>query len=104
MITAVNRQRPAQYTEEFQGRGSVVGDRQQTITGAFYIEGEPNGRSAQALARFSPPARPSVILSYRTQTGKALFGAITYDVSEIVEGLKFDGGIRKNWEIGRAHV
>jgi len=95
LITAVNRAMLRQYTEEFQIQGSFLDDKLQTILGAFYLKSEPNGPSGLALGTFSPPSRPSMILSYRTQVSKAIFGAITYDFSGLVEGLKLDAGLRR---------
>src|SRR3546814_13523353 len=79
MITAENRASSRQITEEVQAQGDFLDGKLQTIVGGFYLKRRPNGRSGLTLASFSPPSRPRVILSYRREPSKAIFGAATLE-------------------------
>ncbi|EQA96605.1 hypothetical protein V475_12020 [Sphingobium baderi LL03] len=98
LIIPDQAQRYKQYTDELQLQGSFLDDKLDTIVGAFYLKSQPNGRVGLTLSTFSPPSRPAMIIAYRTQTSKALFGAATYDFSDLLEGLKVDAGLRHTWD------
>lgn len=90
-----------QLSEELQLQGNLLDGKLQTIIGGFYLRGEPNGTgSSIALSNFyaSPFAPPTVIQSYRTSTSKAIFGAATYRLDEVAEGLKINLGLRQTWD------
>jgi iron complex outermembrane receptor protein len=95
LTTAENRQNFRQTTEEFQVQGSFFDDRLDTIVGAFYLKSEPNGQTGLILAPFIGVVPSSVVLSYRKQTSKALFGQATYDFGS---GFKIDVGVRHTWD------
>lgn len=99
LTTAENIQHFGQFSEEFQVQGSFFDDRLDTIVGAFYLKSRPNGRNGLIVAPFTPRLPASLILAYRTQTSKALFGQATYDFGN---GFKIDAGARRTWDKTRA--
>ena len=95
LTTAENRQDVSQFSEEFQVQGSFLDDKLDTIVGAFYLKSKPSGRAGLIVAPFTPRLPGSLILSYRTQESKALFGQATYDFGN---GFKIDAGARHTWD------
>lgn len=95
LTTAENLQDFSQFSEEFQVQGSFLGDRLDTILGAFYVKSRPSGRNGLIVAAFTPRLPASLIQSYRTQTSKALFGQATFDFGS---GVKLDAGARHTWD------
>jgi len=95
LTTAENLQDFSQFSEEFQIQGTFLEDRLDTIVGAFYLKSKPAGRTGLIVAPFTPRLPASLILSYRTQESKALFGQASYDLGG---GLKIDAGVRHTWD------
>jgi len=95
LTTAENRQDVSQFSEEFQVQGTFLEDKLDTIVGAFYLKSKPSGRAGLIVAPFTPRLPGSLILSYRTQESKALFGQATYDFGN---GFKIDAGARHTWD------
>lgn len=95
LTTAENLQDYSQFSEEFQIQGTFLEDRLDTIVGAFYLKSRPSGRTGLIVAPFTPRLPASLILSYRTQESKALFGQASFDLGG---GFEIDAGARHTWD------
>jgi iron complex outermembrane recepter protein len=95
LTTAENLQDFSQFSEEFQVQGSFLEDRLDTIFGAFYLKSKPSGRTGLIVAPFTPRLPASLVLSYRTQESKALFGQASFNLGG---GFKIDAGVRHTWD------
>lgn len=105
-----------QLTEEFQILGNAFDKKLNYVAGVFYLKNEPDGLNGLGFDLFRPTANPDrpqigpipptfeVPLAshapsqynqnYYTDTSKAIFGQIGYDLSDWVQGLKFNLGAR----------
>lgn len=95
LTIAENLQNFRQISDELQLQGSLLDDRLDFILGGFYLKSEPNALNGLIVAPFLPLVPPTVVLSYRTQESKALFGQVTYDFGG---GFKADLGARHTWD------
>lgn len=94
LLNASLRTREEQFSDEFHILGKALDNRLDFIFGLFYIKEQPNGAEGTNYPAASPVA-PWVI-AYTEKTNKAAFGQIGYDLSGLVDGLKFSAGIRYN--------
>lgn len=80
-----------QITEELQLQGSALDDKLEFTLGGFLLwEKTP---STQELIQISV-GTPSQSLTDRKERSQALFGQLTYDLSDLLEGLSVTGGYR----------
>ncbi|MBA3054109.1 MAG: hypothetical protein FP826_04065 [Sphingomonadales bacterium] len=101
LLNAQSEVNQRQFSEELQLQGNLLDGKLQTIVGGFYLQNKPGGTgSSLALSNFysSPFVPPTVIQSYRTSTSKAVFGAATYRLDEVADGLKINVGLRQTWD------
>src|SRR5690606_31470737 len=94
IITASNRTRTQQHSDELHLFGDAFDDRLDYLVGAFYIKEEPNGKTGFLFPVVSTTA--PWVESYETKTNAAVFGQIGYDLSALVDGVKFNAGFRHN--------
>ncbi|MDB5970634.1 MAG: hypothetical protein JWQ90_3084 [Hydrocarboniphaga sp.] len=90
-----------QLSEEMQLLGKLFDDRLDYTLGAFYLKSEPGGPQGTALDTLRPPQVPQDSYpnsrdsqQHFTDTSKAVFAQIAYDLSEFAEGVKFNLGGR----------
>lgn len=81
------------FSDEFQALGNAFNNKVNWITGLFYSKDEPDGISGTNLALLGQGAYVS---SYRTIENKAVFGQIGWDLSDWVDGLTLNMGLRYN--------
>ncbi|MDB5686879.1 MAG: hypothetical protein JWR77_1468 [Rhizorhabdus sp.] len=88
-----------QYSDEFQVQGKALDGKLDFILGAFYVKFGPDGvrGNQNEVFNFFGAAPPVASSTYVHQTTKAIFGQIGYDLSDVVEGLKFNLGARYTW-------
>jgi iron complex outermembrane receptor protein len=84
-----------QYSEELQVRGSAFDSKLQWLLGGFYLKEQPDGPVYDDLTILG---QPSDVYSFLTTTSKAVFGNLSYDLSDLVQGLKFNLGYRYTWD------
>jgi len=86
-----------QYSNEVQLRGQALSDRLDWLVGAFWLKNEPNGAQGQSITYtgvpgVTPPAQASY--GFITEESKAVFANVKYDLSNMLEGLELDIGLR----------
>lgn len=89
-----------QISDELQLEGRAFDDKLEWLVGAFYLKSKPSGPSAsiaQALLRVGAAVPPSNY-GFLTETSKALFAHIGYNLDSVAEGLKFNAGFRYSWD------
>jgi iron complex outermembrane receptor protein len=91
IITASNRVREEQISDEFHVFGTLLDDRLDYLVGAFYIKEKPTGAEGGNF-RVAAAAAPWVI-AYTDKVNKAVFGQIGF---KITDQIKLNGGIRFN--------
>ncbi|BBF72251.1 TonB-dependent receptor [Sphingomonas bisphenolicum] len=91
IITASNRAREEQISDEFHVFGTLFNDRLDYLVGAFYIKENPTGLEGSNFP-VAAAAGPWVI-AYTDKTNKAVFGQLGF---KITDSIKLNGGIRYN--------
>ncbi len=90
-----------QYTDELQFFGKAFGDQLDWIVGGFYLDERPTGINGTAQRAFVHPGVVTRLAEdFRSTKSKAAFGQIGYDLSSLLQGLKFDLGYRYTWDEG----
>lgn len=89
-----------QYTEELQLRGKLFDDKLDWLIGGFYLSSNPVGPSGTYIPVFILPGITNAPFNYNfySERSKALFANIGYDLSGMVEGLRFNAGFRYTWD------
>lgn len=94
-----------QFSNETQVSGNLLDGRLNWMLGGFYLNSRPGGKEGLGLDLFRPAIfttaqwAPDVITeSYVHEKSKALFIQLGYDLSSLVEGLRFNGGFRYTWD------
>lgn len=85
-----------QKSEEFQVQGKSFGKRLDWILGG-YLEFNDNGPGTHSSRGLSLGSNAHTVVN-ATDSSKSLFGEGTYDLKDLVPGLKFTGGYRYNWD------
>lgn len=89
----------SQVSNELQLLGNLFDDRLDWIVGGFYLKSQPGDvNGGTVLAPVLPGQSPVFQENYITTESKALFGQIGYDLSALLEGLKFNAGFRYTWD------
>jgi iron complex outermembrane receptor protein len=85
-----------QLTDEVQFRGLSFNDKLDWIAGLFYLKAEPSGSQANRVAfgQFIGAPLSGAAYTFIEETSKAVFLNGKYDLSDFVEGVKFNAGIR----------
>ena len=96
LIVASLNQSTHQYSDELQLRGSLADDKLNWLVGAFYLRANPSGPQSNLVGFAQVPGFETGRTAYNfiTEDSKALFGHLTYDLSAVVDGLQFEGGVR----------
>lgn len=85
-----------QYSNELQISGELFNDRLSYIAGIFVLDERPagvtGGQSAVAITPTSP--QPPITSTYIHTESKAVFGQVTYDASDFIDGLSVTAGLR----------
>ena len=86
-----------QFSEEAQLQWAGLFDgRLDATLGAFYLDSaEPDGFSSHTNAVFGQPRNVGIANS---ESSHAIFSQAEYDLSSILDGLSFTGGVRYTWE------
>jgi iron complex outermembrane receptor protein len=85
----------SQYSEELQAQGKAFGEKLDWTTGGYLSFYHLNGAPQLFNTYLGATSGTNNYYSGRTQ---ALYAEGTYDLSSFVEGLKFTGGYRYNWD------
>ncbi|MET0656940.1 MAG: TonB-dependent receptor, partial [Steroidobacteraceae bacterium] len=87
-----------QFTEEVQLRGTSFGDKLDWLVGGFYsdLDKYVTDQQTDLFAEFVPS--PVILDSHISSKLKAVFGQITYDLGDMVNGLKLTLGARQSWD------
>jgi iron complex outermembrane receptor protein len=85
-----------QITDEVQFKGKLFDNKLDWLVGAFYLDSKPVGPSGTYVAIFTLPGISDAPYSYNfyTEKSKAVFANVGYKLDSLVEGLRFDAGIR----------
>jgi iron complex outermembrane recepter protein len=88
-----------QLTDELQVQGKTFNDKLTYIGGVFYLNSKPRGITGTQYHAFDffGSAPPSSSSPYLHVESLAAFGQITYDLSKVLDGLKFNLGGRYTW-------
>ena len=91
--------RDDQYSEELQLQGKAFDQKLDYIFGGYYSQEKFNTYFDQRFFDLSPlfPAASAPQQIAQTFKSEAIFAQGTYDLSNLVEGLKFTGGARYTW-------
>lgn len=84
-------------TDEFQLSGKALNGNLSFIGGLYYEQLSPTGITAIHAQIFGNPN--GVASNQRRDGSKAIYGQATYDLSDILPGLKFTAGGRYTWDI-----
>jgi iron complex outermembrane receptor protein len=84
-----------QKTEELQFRGTLLDDKFSWLLGAFYLQEQPHDANFDSLVILGSQTNNYSFL--RTKS-KALFGNFSYDLSDVLKGLKANIGYRYTWD------
>jgi iron complex outermembrane receptor protein len=84
-----------QYTAEAQLLGKSLSDRLDWVAGVFYLD-----LPAQSYATYPQNifGETTQFASRQADASKAAYAQGTYDLSSVVQGLKFTGGLRYTWD------
>lgn len=85
----------SQISNELQFLGNALDGKLDWIVGAFYLEAEPEGPSGN---QFSVGGLAPWNTTFNYRKNKALFTQVSYDLSDLVEGLKLNLGFRNTWD------
>lgn len=85
-----------QITDEVQFKGKLFDNKLDWLVGGFYLNSKPVGPSGTYVAIFIVPGYTDAPYSYNfyTEKSKAVFGNVGYKLDSLVQGLRFDAGIR----------
>lgn len=89
-----------QYTDEVQLRGKALDGNLDWLVGAFYLTSAPAGPSGTYIPVFILPGITNAPFNYNfyKERSQALFANVGYDLSALVDGLKFNAGFRYTWD------
>lgn len=92
-----------QYTDEVQLKGQV-GDNVDWLLGGFYLKSKPYGTTGTGnnVGFFTSYPLATFQYNFYTETSKAVFGNVNVKLDSIVEGLRFNAGLRYTWDEERA--
>jgi iron complex outermembrane receptor protein len=88
----------AQYSEEAQFQGKSLNQKLTWVAGGFLLFDHPFGGDLKQNILVTALGSPSLQLSKLSERSQAVFAQGTYDLSDLVEGLKFTGGYRYTWD------
>ncbi|TVV77095.1 TonB-dependent receptor [Sphingomonas solaris] len=90
----------AQFTDELQLKGSLLGDKLDWLVGGFYLKSKPKGPSGTYIPVFILPGITNAPFNYSfyTEESKALFGNVGYALDGLIDGLKLNAGFRYTWD------
>jgi iron complex outermembrane receptor protein len=95
----VNPQLVTQYTEEFQVQGKSFENKLNWTVGAFFLHSPPQSDFNIQWNKFFSFDGTVTYNEYRSgDTSKAVYAQGTYDLSSVLEGLKFTAGLRYTWD------
>jgi iron complex outermembrane recepter protein len=85
-----------QISDEFQIKGKLFDNKVDWLAGLFYLHDEPTGAQGNFVGFAQIVGTPSAGPGYNflTDTSKAAFIHMTYDLGDWVQGLAFEGGVR----------
>ncbi len=88
-----------QLTDEAQLSGTLFGDRLSWLVGGFYLKTKPTGIDVSfrqvATAATTPLAGTPYVYQYFSDSSKAVYGQLIYDLSDLIHGLKLNAGYRE---------
>jgi iron complex outermembrane receptor protein len=84
-----------QYTDELQFQGKAFGDRLSWTVGGFLLYTEPGGPT---FTESTSLGSTTYNQTHNVSRSQAVYAQGVYDLSDLVEGLKFTGGFRYNWD------
>lgn len=89
-----------QLSDELQLRGTVFDEKLDWLVGGFWLDSRPTGPVGVKLDILTIPGFTGGTFAYQFYTEKshALYGNANYDLSDVVEGLKFSAGLRHTWD------
>jgi iron complex outermembrane recepter protein len=89
-----------QLTDELQLKGKAANDRLDWLLGGFYLKTKPKGPTGTYIPIFILPGITDAPFNYGfyTETSKALFANIGYKLDAVLEGLRFNAGLRYTWD------
>lgn len=89
-----------QFTDELQLKGKFANDRLDWLVGGFYLKSKPKGPTGTYIPIFILPGITNAPFNYGfyTETSKALFANVGYQLDELADGLRFNAGIRYTWD------
>jgi iron complex outermembrane receptor protein len=85
-----------QISDEFQIRGKAIDNKLDWLAGLFYLHDEPTGAQGNFVGFAHIVGTPSAGPGYNfiTETSKAAFVHATYDLSNVLQGLALEAGVR----------
>ena len=89
-----------QFTNELQFRGKAADGKLDWLLGGFYLKSKPKGPTGTYIPIFILPGFTNAPFNYgfSTETSKAVFGNIGYNLDEIASGLRVNAGFRYTWD------
>jgi iron complex outermembrane receptor protein len=87
--------RVSQYTEEAQIQGKSLGDKLDWTVGGLLLFSHPGGEVAFNELQFYTPIFQTI---HPTERSQSVYGQATYDLSDVIPGLKFTAGYRYTWD------
>jgi iron complex outermembrane receptor protein len=98
-------QKDNQFTEELQFKGLAFAEKLDWVVGGFYshLASDSPNILTYVFGELPPGTLPGFTSLTITDThvinkSKALFGQATYDLSDVIQGLKITGGLRYTWD------
>nr|WP_176392384.1 TonB-dependent receptor [Sphingomonas sp. CDS-1] len=82
-------------TNEIQALGTALDGKLNIIAGFYYEKSSPSGSNSSQARVFGGPFPSS---ASRHETSKAIYGQATYDLGDLLSGLKLTAGGRYTWD------
>jgi len=87
-----------QYSEEAQFQGKAFNQKLTWVAGGFLLFDHPFGGDLKQTLLVTALGSPTLQISKQSERSQALFAQGTYDLSDVLEGLKFTAGYRYTWD------